>query len=129
MIEAFPGGEWTPKYLIRDNDKIYGSYFRDRVDGIGIEEVSISPHSPWQNPFAERLIGSARRECTDHMIIFGERHLRRILREYFAYYNTTRPHLSLEKNSPVPRTRSAKSGTVVSRPVLGGLHHEYRVAA
>ena len=102
IIEAFPE-ETVPRFLLRDRDQIYGEHFRCRVAGMGIEEVLTAMQSPWQNPYAERLIGSIRRECLDHLIVLGEGQLRRILREYFHYYNEVRPHQSLEKNSPVPR--------------------------
>ena len=92
--------------------------------------MKISPHSPWQNPYVERVIGSIRRECLDHMIILGERHLHRLVSEYVSYYNESRTHQSLDGNSPVPRdVESAEQGQVVSFPYLGGLHHRYRRAA
>ena len=97
---------------------------------MGIEEVVTTAQSPWQNPYAERLIGSIRRECLDHLIVLGEGQLRRILREYFDYYNGVRPHQSLEKNSPLPRQIELPTkGTVSSIPQVGGLHHRYRRAA
>jgi putative transposase len=129
VIEAFPEDE-APKYLLRDRDGIYGDYFRKRVAGMGIEEVITAARSPWQNPFVERLFGSVRRECLDHMIILNEDHLRRILREYFDYYHHVRPHQALERNSPTPReVESPTKGKVVSIPRVGGLHHQYRRAA
>src|SRR5213083_1291092 len=102
IIEAFPEESARP-FLLRDRDQIYGGLFRLRVAGMGIEEVVSAAQSPWQNPYAERLIGSIRRECLDHLIVLGEGQLRHILREYLAYYNEVRPHQSLEKNAPVPR--------------------------
>jgi putative transposase len=129
IIEAFPE-DTVPHFLLRDRDSIYGEDFRRRVKGMGIEEVPTAPHSPWQNPFVERLIGSIRRECLDHLIIINEDHLGRILREYFDYYHHCRPHQSLEGNSPRPREIEApKKGKVVSIPQVGGLHHLYRRAA
>ncbi len=100
IIEAFPE-ETTPRFLLRDRDSIYGGLFRLRVAGMGLEEVVTAARSPWQNPYAERLIGSIRRECLDHVIVLSEKHLRRILREYFRYYHEVRPHQSLERNSPI----------------------------
>jgi putative transposase len=102
VIEAFPE-ETGPKYLLRDRDSIYGEAFARRVDHVGIRQVITAPRAPWQNPFAERVIGSIRRECLDHVIILTEAHLCRVLRAYVAYYNTTRPHQSLDNNSPQPR--------------------------
>jgi putative transposase len=127
--EAFPY-DAAPKYLIRDRDGIYGKDFRKRVKEMSIKEVIIAPRSPWQNPFAERVIGSIRRECLDHLIILGENHLHQILSSYFRYYNNCRPHLSLDRNSPSPRNVEPPSkGKVISIPEVGGLHHRYsRVA-
>ena len=97
---------------------------------MGMEEVKITPYSPWQNPFAERVIGSIRRECLDHMIILGESHLRRVMQEYVDYYHESRPHQSLDRNAPVPREiESPSEGEVISIPHLGGLHHRYARAA
>ena len=97
---------------------------------MGIEEVITAAHSPWHNPYAERLIGSIRRECLDHLIVLNEEQLRRILREYFGYYNGVRPHQSLERNAPVPREiQPLARGKIISLPQVGGLHHRYlRVA-
>jgi putative transposase len=129
VIEAFPYDE-SPRYLIRDRDSIYGLRFKHRVKGMGIDEVLIAPQSPWQNPYVERLIGSIRRECLDHVIVLNESHVRRILSEYFAYYHEDRPHLSLERNAPVPRQVEASTvGRVVSQPRVGGLQHRYRRVA
>jgi transposase InsO family protein len=97
---------------------------------MGIKEVVIAPRSPWQNPYAERVIGSVRRECLDHVIILNERHLRRILNRYLDYYHSSRTHLSLVNDAPVSRPVSARQGTVVPFPKVGGLHHRYeRLAA
>jgi len=129
IIEAFPE-ETAPRFLLRDRDQIYGEHFRCRVVGMGIEEIVTAAQSPWQNPYAERLIGSIRRECLDHLIVLNEMQLRRILREYFAYYNEVRPHQSLEKNSPLRREiELPNKGRVISIPQVGGLHHRYRRAA
>jgi transposase InsO family protein len=91
---------------------------------MGIRDRPTSPRSPWQNGYAERLIGSIRRECVDHVVVFGERHLRHVLQSYLKYYNETRTHLSLDKDAPIPRAAEAV-GRILSRPVLGGLHHQY----
>jgi transposase InsO family protein len=129
IIEAFPE-ETAPRFLLRDRDQIYGEHFRCRVVGMGIEEAVTAAQSPWQNPYAERFIGSIRRECLDHLIVLNEMQLRRILREYFAYYNEVRPHQSLEKNSPLRREiELPNKGRVISIPQVGGLHHRYRRAA
>jgi transposase InsO family protein len=128
IVNAFPEAT-APRYLMRDRDGVYGSVFRERVKTMGIEEVMSAPRSPWQNPYAERLIGSIRRECVDHVIVLGENHLRRILTSYFAYYNESRTHLTLAKDAPVPRPVE-KAGRVIAVPEVGGLHHRYaRLAA
>ena len=125
MTEAFPW-ETAPRYLLPDRDKSYGPAFRDRVEAMGIEEVLTAPRSPWQNPFAERLIGSIRRECLDHLIIFNERHLRHVLSSYFQYHHRTRTHLSLDKDSPQPRPiQPPSAGKIIAFPEVGGLHHRY----
>jgi putative transposase len=125
IVEAFPEDR-IPKYLMRDRDGVYGHAFRDRLAGMGIDEVLSAPRSPRQNPFVERLIGSIRRECLDHVIVLGERHLRRILASYFAYYHRSRTHLSLKKDAPASRAvMSPETGEVVELPVVGGLHHRY----
>ena len=128
--EAFPWGT-APRYLIRDRDGAYGQLFRSTVTAMGVEEVVTAPRSPWQNPYVERLIGSVRRECLDHSIILNERHLRRILGSYLDYYHGSRTHLSIGKDTPDGRpVQPAGSGTVVSLPKVGGLHHRYeRLAA
>jgi putative transposase len=126
---AFPD-QTGPAYLLRDRDAIYGADFQRRIERMGIRQVVIAPRAPWQNPFAERVIGSIRRECLDLVIVLSERHLRRVLRTYLAYYNVTRPHQSLANDSP--RRREVQSGPcehIVSVPEVGGLHHRYRHAA
>jgi putative transposase len=130
MIEAFPWDS-APRYLLRDRDAIYGNAFRQRVQGMGIEQVLSAPRSPWQNPFVERLIGTLRRDCLDHVIVLNERHLRRILARYLDYYHRWRTHLSLGMDAPSPRAVHAPDrGRVVEFPELGGLHHHYeRLAA
>ena len=129
LVEACPYDQ-TPRFLIRDRDGVYGDAVRSRLHGMNIHEVLTAPRSPWQNGYAERLIGSIRRECLDHVIVLSERHLLRILGEYFEYYHCSRPHQSLDGNSPEPRaTQMPERGRIVSEPVLGGLHHGYRRAA
>jgi transposase InsO family protein len=129
MIEAFPWDS-APRYLLRDRDKVYGVIFRRRVHSLDMQEVLTAPQSPWQNPYVERLIGSIRRECLNHVIIFNELHLKRLLCAYFSYYHAARTHLSLDKQCPEPRAvEPPDSGRVVAFPHLGGLHHEYRRAA
>jgi putative transposase len=96
MVEAFPWDP-APKYLLRDRDKTFGANFRKRVHSLGIQEVLTAPRSPWQNPYVERIIGSIRRECIDHIIIFNALHLKRTLRAYFSYYHKARTHLALDK--------------------------------
>jgi putative transposase len=123
IVNAFPD-DTAPRFLTRDRDAIYGSAFRRRVENLGIEEVVSAPRSPWQNPYVERLIGSIRRECTDHLIVFGENHLRRILTSYFVYYNRSRTHLALAGDAPVSRPIET-TGDVVALPMVGGLHHRY----
>ena len=123
ITEAFPWDD-APRYLIRDRDRVYGTVVTRRLRAMGIRDKPIAPGSPWQNGFAERLIGSIRRECVDHMIVFGEAHLRRILTKYAAYYNELRTHRSLNKDAPIHRAIQYV-GSIVSTPVLGGLHHKY----
>ena len=130
IVEAFPADGDEPKHLLRDRDSIYGEEFHRRVQRMGIEQVVTARRSPWQNPYGERVIGSVRRECTDRVIVFGEQHLRKILLSYQNYYDEARTHLSLERNSPVPRSVEPPSmGQVVAIPQVGGLHHRYARAA
>jgi len=129
IVEAFPFEE-RPRFMLRERDGTHGEYFCDRVEHMGIEEVLIAPQAPWQNPYAERVIGSIRRECLDHVIVLNEDHLRRTLSEFFTYYHEARAHLSLERNSPIPRpVQSVGQGRVVAEGYLGGLHHCYTRAA
>ena len=123
LTEAFPWDE-APRYLIRDRDRIYGTTVTQRVRAMGIRDKPIAPASPWQNGFAERLIGSIRRECVDHFVVLGEAHLRRILQAYAGYYNDIRTHRSLDKDAPVSRAIQ-RAGIITSRPIFGGLHHHY----
>ena len=129
LTEAFPGDGFVPRYLHRDRDSIYGDLVRKRIASMGIKEIVSARQSPWQNPFAERVIGSIRRECTDHIIALGEEHLRRTLRAYAHYYNTARCHLSLDRNAPQPRDVEHGPGNVHAIAYLGGLHHHYTRAA
>jgi putative transposase len=125
IVEAFPWEE-APRYLLRDRDGIYGHQFRDRVHNMGIEEIFIAPRSPWQSPFVERMIGSIRRECLDHVIILNEGHLRRFLSRYLDYYHRSRTHLSLEMDCPEPRAvQPPELGNVIELSEVGGLHHRY----
>jgi transposase InsO family protein len=123
LTEAFPWDE-APRYLIRDRDRIYGAIVTRRMRAMGIRDKPTALTSPWQNGFAERLIGSIRRECVDHFIVLGEAHLRRILQAYAGYYNDIRTHRSLDKDAPVSRPVQ-RTGIIGSRPILGGLHHHY----
>jgi putative transposase len=125
VVDAFPWDD-VPRYLLRDRDRIYGGSFRQRVRNMGIEEVIMAPRSPWQNPDVERFIGSSRRECLDHIIVLSERHLRRILASYLAYYHGWRTHLALAMDSPDPRPVQAPAlGPVIAVPEVGVLHHHY----
>jgi len=125
IVEAFPW-DGAPRFLLRDRDAIYGAPFRQRVRNLEIREILISPQSPWQNPYVERLIGSIRRECLDHLIVLGEDHLRRILTDYFGYYHRWRTHLSLEMDAPESRpVQEPVLAEVVEIPEVGGLHHHY----
>jgi transposase InsO family protein len=129
MIEAFPD-ESAPRLLLRDRDAIYDEEFARRVKRMGIREVLTAPRAPWQNPFVERVIGSIRRECLDHFLILNEAHLRRLLRGHIGYYNTARPHQSLDNNCLQPReVHPPELGRVVAIPQVGGLHHLYQRAA
>ena len=125
LVEAFPE-RVSARYLLRDRDRIYGDYFRQRVRGLGLQEVLSAPRSPWQNAYVERLIGSVRRECLDHVIVVNEQHLRRILQSYFSYYHRTRTHLSVDKDAPDTRPVQVRAtGPVVEIAEVGGLHHRY----
>ena len=136
-VTAHPTAEWianqitqacgwdkAPRYLIRDRDACYGAVFTRRLQSLGIRDHPTSARSPWQNGYAERLIGSIRRECLDHVVVFGERHLRHVLSCYLPYYNTVRTHLSLDKDAPIQRLTQTV-GRIKALPLLGGLHHQY----
>jgi transposase InsO family protein len=120
ITEAFPW-DGAPRYMIRDRDRIYGAVVTRRLRAMGIRDKPIAPASPWQNGFAERLIGSIRR---DHVVVLGEAHLRRILKSYADYYNSVRTHRSLHKDAPISRPVN-QTGFIRSHPILGGLHHHY----
>jgi transposase InsO family protein len=123
IVEAFPW-DTTPRFMIRDNDAKFGSEFKRRVEACGIRDRPIAPRSPWQNRYAERIIGSIRRECLDHVIVWNGAHLRAILANYADYYNASRTHLALEKDAPDTRPVH-RVGKIVPLPFLGGLHHGY----
>jgi len=123
ITEAFPWDS-APKYLIRDNDRAFGVAFKARVRAMGIRDRPTSYRSPWQNGYVERLIGSIRRECTDHLLVFNVEHLRRILSKYASYYNEARTHVSLGKDAPCRRPIE-QFGDIVAYPILGGPHHRY----
>jgi putative transposase len=127
ITEAFPW-DTVPRYLLRDRDTIFGDLFQKRALIMGIEEVLTAYRSPWQNAYIERLNGSIRRECTDHVIVWNERHLKRVLREYFSYYNADRTHLGLVKQTPINRQvskRTSVADQLFEIPKVGGLHHRY----
>jgi transposase InsO family protein len=130
VTEGFPW-DTAPRYLLRDRDASYGSEFCNRIEAMGITQVVTAPRSPWQNAYVERVIGSIRRECLDHVVIFNERHLHRVLSSYLDYYHRTWTHLSLGKDCPHSRPiQPPRVGRVVAIPKVGGLHHRYeRLAA
>jgi transposase InsO family protein len=125
LIQAFPFDS-APKYLIRDRDGVYGQRVIDTHGILGIEQIVTAPRSPWQNGYCERVIGTIRRDCLDHVIVLNEKHLGRVLKEYLVYYHGSRTHLGLKKDAPEPRAvENPDFGPVASQPVLGGLHHRY----
>jgi transposase InsO family protein len=139
-VTGHPTAEWTarqlieacrleesPRHLIRDRDQVYGERLSRQARMFDVREAVIAPQSPWQNAYAERVIGSIRRECLDHVVVIGERRLLRIMSKYVAYYNPMWTHLALTKDAPEHRTvRGPRHGRVVEVPRVGGLHHEYR---
>jgi putative transposase len=127
MIEATPWGQ-HPSYLVHDRDRVYGADFATRIAGLGIQSIRTPVRSPLANAIAERVVRTLRRECLDHILPLSEQHVRSVLAEFVAYYNRDRPHRSLGLETPVARRRPVY-GEVVSRPVLGGLHHVYERAA
>jgi len=138
-VTAHPTAEWTaqqlreafpwdaaPRYLLRDRDRIFGDEFKKQVKDMGIQEVLSAPRSPWQRAYIERQIGTLRRECLDHMIVFNEASLYRHVKLFMAYYHESRVHLSLAKDTPEPRpVHRPELGPVVAIPQVGGLHHRY----
>jgi transposase InsO family protein len=127
--EAFPWHQ-TPRYLLRDRDAIYGRDFATIAKGLGMKDIVTAPRAPWQNPYVERLVGSIRRECLDHVMVWNRRSLRRTLQHYFAYYELSRTHLSLEKDAPIPRlVQPPELGRITERAQVGGLHHRYERCA
>ena len=123
LTETF-GWEAAPRYIVRDRDAVYGDIFTRRLHAMGIRDRPTAARSPWQNGYAERLIGSIRRDCLDHVVVFGERHLRHLLESYQRYYNEARTHLSLSKDAPVSRAVQTV-GSIIAKPLLRGLHHQY----
>jgi putative transposase len=125
VVDAFPWDE-APRFLLRDRDRIYSASFRQRLRHMGIEDVVIAPRSPWQNPYVERMIGTIRRECLDHVIVLHEQHLRRLLTGYLQYYQYWRTHRALDMDCPVPRpVQRPEVGSIREVPEVGGLHHHY----
>ena len=125
MREAFPW-DTAPQYLLRDRDRIFGKDFVNQVKAMGIKQVLSAPRSPWQRAYVERVIGTIRRECLDHLIVFNERSLGRHLQSFLDYYHATRTHLGLQKDAPEPRpVQPPEAGQITSIPYVGGLHHKY----
>ena len=127
IVQAFLW-DTAPKYLLRDRDGIYGTIFRQRLENMGINEVVTPPRSPWQNPFVERLVGSIRQDCLDHVIVLSQNHLKRMLAAYFEYYHCDRTHYGLGKDTPVEcpiQPRPAEGGNLIEFSRVGGLHHRY----
>ena len=123
LREAFPWDQ-APRYLIRDRDHAFDGWV-ETAKAMGIDERLTAPRSPWQNAYAERFIGSARRECLDHVIVFGAAGLQRLMKRYCTYYEQSRTHLSLNKDAPIPRPMATGGGRIVASPQVGGLHHRY----
>jgi transposase InsO family protein len=123
LTEAY-GWKVAPRHIIRDRDAVYGDVFIRRLRAMGIRDRPTAPRSPWQNGYCERAIGSIRRECLDHVVVVGERHLRHLLRSYATYYNGARTHLSLGKDAPFSRAVE-RAGQILCLSILGGHHHQY----
>ena len=136
-VTEHPSAEWAgqqvvealteqgaKRYLVRDRDATYGNEFRRRIQSLGMKEVISAPRSPWQNAFVERMIGSIRRECLDHVVVLSQRHLRKLLKRYFTYYHRSRTHLALAKDAPESRAIMNR-GVIVAIPQVGGLHRRY----
>ena len=129
LVAAFTGAR-PPAYLLRDRDGVYGDVFQRCCAALALRQILIAPQAPWQNPFAERVIGSIRHECLDHVVVLNERHLRRRLRAYQRYHNTARPHEALGNNSPGPRNvEPPERGPIVAAAQVGGLHRRDQRAA
>src|SRR4051812_2284288 len=125
LREAFPW-ETAPQFLLRDRDRIFGNEFVDQVKAMGIQQVLSAPRSHWQRAYIERVIGTIRRECLDHVIVFNEQSLRRHLRSFIDYYHRSRTHLALQKDTPEARSvQAAELGRIIAIPEAGGLHHRY----
>ena len=125
LRDAFPW-DTAPRYLLRDRDRIFGDEFAKQVKAMGSKQVLSAPRSPWQRAYVERLIGTLRRECLDHVIVFNEISLYRHVKSFLAYYHESRTHLSLAKDTPEPRpVHASQLGPVVAIPQVGGLHHRY----
>jgi putative transposase len=125
LREAFPW-DGAPRHLLRDRDRIFGHDFVEQVKAMGIKQVRSAPRSPWQRAYIERVIGTVRRECLDHVIVFNEASLHRHLRSFIGYYHRTRTHLALQKDTPEPRhVQPPEAGRIISIPEVGGLHHRY----
>jgi transposase InsO family protein len=127
VIEATPWGQ-KPRHLLRDHDAVYGRDLRQRARRIGIDAIATPVRSPRANAIVERVIGTLRRECLDHLIVLDEQHLRSVLAEFVGYYNRERPHRTLGLQTPEPRP-CPTTGPIRSRPALNGLHHVYERAA
>jgi putative transposase len=129
IVEAI-GSDVVPVRLVRDRDAIFGGAFDARVENLGVRQLRTAARSPWQNGFAERWVGTLRRELLDHVIVLGERHLLRLVRQHVEYYNRDRPHMSLGGDAPVARAvQPPCAGKVIALPRVGGLHHRYSRAA
>jgi hypothetical protein len=125
LREAFPFVN-PPQYLLRDRDSIFGLEFRRRVQALGLGEVLIAPRCPWQSPYVERMIGSIRRECLDHVVVINQAHLRELLESYLIYFHQSRTHLALDKDAPEFRSvQGPERGNIIALPQVGGLHHRY----
>ncbi len=124
QVREARGWEAAPDYVVRDRDRVYGETFIRRLHAMGIRDRPTAPRSPWQNAYAERMFGSIRKEALDHVVVLGERHLRLVLSSYLTYHNEARTHLSLDKDTPIPRAVQGV-GRIFAKPHLGGLHHQY----
>jgi hypothetical protein len=129
IVEAFLFDK-TPRFPVRDNDRIDGRVFRYHLYQVGIEDVPIAPSSPWQYPYLEQLVDTIRRKCRDHVIVLNDSHVKRILKGYFAYYHASRIHRASTKNAPFPRqVDSSEQGRGIAQQMVSGLRHRYYRAA